>query len=298
MDIFYIDRRTGEKVREVVAGEGFLKWMYQTRGGLLTLELLAKRKLFSDLYGKLMDRPSSAKKIEQFVKDLAIDIKEAEVEDIESYRHFNDFFYRKLKKGARVVNMDRDVLASPADGRVLAYENIDIDRVVQVKGFEYKLSDFFASHDTAKEYEGGTCIVIRLCPADYHRYHFPDGGVPTKTVEIKGDYYSVNPIALNKVARLYCKNKRALSFLDSDNFGKVAYIEVGAACVGSMVQTYSPGSRVEKGDEKGYFKFGGSTVILFLKKDMVKVDKDITENTNKGFETKVNMGESLGGKRA
>jgi phosphatidylserine decarboxylase len=296
MDIFYIDRKTGQRVKEVVAGEKFLKWMYETKSGMAALELLAKKKFFSDIYGRLQDTKGSAKKIEGFVRDLSIDMTEAEVEDISKYNSFNDFFYRKLKPGSRMVNMDKSVLSSPADGRVFAYQGIDMDRVIQVKGFEYKLSDFFNDEAVAKEFDGGVCIVIRLCPADYHRYHFPDSGVPTKTVEIKGDYYSVNPIALNKVAELYCKNKRAISFLDSDNFGKIAYIEVGATCVGSMIQTYTPGQRAEKGDEKGYFRFGGSTVVLFLKRDTVKVDDDIIDNTSKGLESKVNMGESLGRK--
>lgn len=112
--------------------------------------------------------------------------------------------------------------------------------------------------------------------------------------ENKGDYYSVNPIALKAVSELFCKNKREWSIFNSDNFGDVLCIEVGATFVGSIMQTYVPGKRLKKGDEKGYFKFGGSTTILFFEKGKVKIDKDIIDQTNKGYETSVVLGEKIG----
>jgi phosphatidylserine decarboxylase len=294
MDIYYIDRETGEKRKEIVAGAGFLQWIYDTSMGNCLLEVMVKKKLFSMIYGKLQDLPFSKKKIEDFVTSLGIDMMEAERERIEDYAHFNDFFYRKLKKGARPVCEDEASLASPADGRVLAYDKIDMDQVVQVKGIHYKLSALFQDQDMARTYQGGTCIVVRLCPADYHRFHFPDSGTPESRKRIEGMYYSVNPVALKKVAEIYTQNKREITTFHSDHFGKIAIIEVGATCVGSIIQTYTSQEKVYKGQEKGYFKFGGSTVILFIESGKIQVDEDLLKNTENGLETKVNMGESLG----
>ncbi|MBB6218790.1 phosphatidylserine decarboxylase [Anaerosolibacter carboniphilus] len=294
MDIYYIDRKTGEKRKEIVAGDRFLRWIYDTSIGSCLLETIVKKKIFSTIYGKMQDMPFSKRKIEGFISALGIEMEEAERERIEEYEHFNDFFYRKLKKEARLVCKDMDCLASPADGRVLAYDKIDIHQVVQVKGIFYRLNELFRDEEMALSYQGGTCIVIRLCPADYHRFHFPDSGIPNASKRIEGMYYSVNPVALKKVAEIYTQNKREITPFYSDHFGEIAILEVGATCVGSIIQTYIPQKRVYKGQEKGYFKFGGSTVILFLQPGRIQVDEDLLRNTEAGFETKVNMGESLG----
>lgn len=294
MDIYYIDRKTGERKKEVVAGDKFLRWIYNTPSGKSILELILKKKLFSHVYGRLQDIPFSRRKILSFIKELDIEIQEAEIEDISKYKNFNDFFARKLKTDARPICSKEDSLISPADGRVLAYENINMNEVIQVKGSKYKLEELFQDKDIAMHYNGGCCIVVRLCPSDYHRFHFPDSGIPFYTKKIDGNYYSVNPIALNKIAEIYCQNKREITLFNSDHFGEMALIEVGATCVGSIIQTYKEGKKVKKGEEKGYFKFGGSTVIMFLQKDSVKIDEDIIKNTEAGIETKVNMGEKIG----
>lgn len=296
MDIYYIDRKRGEKKKEIVAGDKFLRWIYGTNLGNSILELLVKRKFFSSFYGKLQDVSFSRKKIERFVHDLSIDMKEAQREDIGDYKNFNEFFARKLKKEARPICEDPNTLISPADGRILAYENIHMDQVIQVKGSTYRLEEIFCDKRQASFYHGGVCIVIRLCPSDYHRFHFPDGGVPSPYRRIKGQYYSVNPMALNKIVGVYCQNKREITTFQSDHFGDMAMIEVGATCVGSIMQTYKEGKHVNKGEEKGYFKFGGSTVILFLEKEKIKMDEDLLYNTRNGMETKVNMGEGIGKK--
>jgi len=294
MEIYFIDRKTGEKKKETVAGDRLLNWTYDTRVGKSLLEVFIKRKLFSSIMGSYMDLPYSKKRIPSFVQELELDILEADREKPEEYASFNDFFARKLKPGARKIDMDRNSFISPADGRVLAYENIDIREVIQVKAFVYSLAELFQRDSLAKEYDGGTCIVVRLCPADYHRFHFPADGVPGESIAIKGQYYSVSPIALGKVANIYCQNKREYTILKTEDFGEVVLMEVGATCVGSIIQTYEAGKEVKKGDEKGYFKFGGSTTILFIKKGMLKVDEDIIKNTDAGIETRVLMGERIG----
>ena len=296
MDIYYIDRKTGEKKKEIVAGLKFLSWLYDNRVGKSTLKVLVRKKLFSSLYGKFQDFSFSKKKISKFISDLEIDMTEAKIEDLSVYKNFNEFFFRELKPNARPINCDDNILTSPADGKILAYENIDIDKIIQVKGMYYSLKDLISDSSIAYEYAKGTCIVVRLAPSDYHRFHFPTSGTISQTNRIDGLYNSVNPIALKSIANLYCQNKREYSMLKSDNFDDILMLEVGATCVGSIIQTYTPNSHVNKGDEKGYFKFGGSTVILFLKQGMLKIDEDIIKNTNEGFETKVNMGEKIGKK--
>ena len=278
---------------ENVAGGNYIKWSYGSPIGKSLTELLIKKKLFSKLYGLYCDTSLSKKKISKFIKDFNIDMSISS-SSISDFKNFNDFFIRALKNGARPISMDKNLLISPGDGRLFAYENISMNELVQVKGIHYSLSELIKDNDLAKDYEGGTCLVLRLCPTDYHRFHFIDSGIPLKNNFIKGNYYSVNPIALERIPKLYCQNKREWSVFKSDNFGDILHIEVGATCVGTIVQTYTENKRVNKGDEKGYFKFGGSTTIILLKKDVVKIDEDILNQTNLGYETMVLMGESIG----
>lgn len=280
---------------ENVAGEKYINWSYSSPLGKGFLELLIKKKFFSKIYGSYSDTSLSKKKIAPFIKDFNIDMNICN-ENISDFNSFNDFFIRTLNKDARPIHMDNNILPSPGDGRLFAFTDISINRLVQVKGINYSLSELIADNEIAKEYEGGICLVLRLCPTDYHRFHFVDSGIPLENNFIKGNYYSVNPIALERVAKLYCQNKREWSIFKSDNFGDIIHVEVGATCVGTIKQSYTHDKRVNKGDEKGYFKFGGSTTILFFKKDTIIIDEDILDQSALGFETKVLMGETIGRK--
>ncbi|MFZ7102686.1 MAG: phosphatidylserine decarboxylase [Peptococcaceae bacterium] len=289
LQIYYKDRETNKILQEKVAGERYLNWIYNDPLGRGLLEMLVKRKIFSYLYGKLQDCKFSKKKIPQFVKEYGIDIDECK-KDVSQFEHFNDFFYRELKTGARAVDPAEDRLVSPADGRAFVYEDIDIYSLFQIKGSPYSLVDLTGDAKLAGRYINGSCIIIRLCPVDYHRFHFPCSGTAEKAHETKGSYYSVNPIALNRKAEIYCQNKRHLTVLHGDCFDDILLLEIGATCVGSIIQTFVPRSRVAKGAEKGYFKFGGSTVMMFLQANTVKIDEDLLINSSKGLETKVKMG--------
>jgi phosphatidylserine decarboxylase len=280
---------------EKVAGDKYLKWCYESPIGKNLTELLIKKKLFSKIYGAYCDSVLSKRKVPKFIKEFNIDIN-ACLKSENEFNSFNDFFVRELNKESRPITEDENLLISPGDGRLFAYENISINKLLQVKGIHYTLSELIANDEIAKEYEGGTCLILRLCPTDYHRFHFIDDGIPHKSHFIKGNYYSVNPVAVERIPKLYCQNKREWSIFKSDNFDDVLHIEVGATCVGSIIQTYNPNSRIEKGTEKGYFKFGGSTTILFFKKNTIKVDEDIITQTNKGFECMVLMGSIIGRK--
>lgn len=293
MPIYYLERKTGEKKEEIVAGGKYLNWLYESKSGF-PIVTLVKRKLFSVIYGMLQDTVFSRKKIKNFITSLEIDMTEAKIEDPLCYLSFNDFFSRELKTQSRTIDPDPRVLVSPADGRVLAWENIDANRLIQVKGSTYSLEALLRSQDLARKYDQGTCVVIRLCPADYHRFHFPAAGIPSAAQSINGSYYSVNPVALKKVPRIYCENKRELTIFRTEHFGEIILLEVGATFVGSIIQTYTPGQQVAKGLEKGYFKFGGSTVIMLIEKSWLAIDQDILLNTSDGLETKISMGERIG----
>lgn len=293
MKIVYINRETNILEEEKVAGKSYLQWLYQSPLGMGLLEIFVKKKLFTYFFGKLQDMPRSRKKIAPFIKEFNIDMKEYE-KKAEEFTSFNDFFYRKINPSARPITQDIDKLASPADGRLLAFENINLDAVTQVKGNFYSLKELIGNHELAMEYDKGTYVAIRLCPLDYHRYHFPDSGIAEEAKEINGSYYSVNPIALNSKAKVYCQNKRQITVFHSDNFDDILLIEVGATCVGSIIQTYKANTSLTKGTEKGYFKFGGSTFLMFFKPNTITIDNDLIVNTEKGIETKIKMGEALG----
>ena len=289
------NRKTKEYEIEQVAGDKYLKWTYTNPVGKSVMKLFIRKKLFSSFYGRYSSSRLSARKIPGFIKKFNINMDPYETPD-KKYQSFNDFFIRKLAEEKKHIDSNPDNLISPGDGRLTVYTNINMDNLVQVKGLTYSLRELTKNPSISGIYEGGTCMILRLAPTDYHRFHFIDDGICTKTHKIKGKYYSVNPIALQRIPRLFCENKREWSVFSTKNFKDVLYIEVGATCVGTIVQSYTPNVSVNRGDEKGYFKFGGSTVILFFKKNAVKVHKDILYQSSLGYETKVNFGEVIGEK--
>lgn len=291
--IEYYNRKDKKYEIEKIAGDKYINWIYSSPVGMSLLEIIIKKKFFSKAYGYFCDSKASKKKITSFINDFNIDASMFE-KKMDDFKSFNDFFTRKLKKEARLVDYARESLISPGDGKITAYENIKLDKIVHIKGGIYKLSELINNEVISKEFSEGSCLILRLCPTDYHRYHFIDSGTCTESFKIRGDYYSVNPIALSKVPEIYCRNERQWSVFDTENFGHVLYIEVGATCVGSIIQTYKPKVSINKGDEKGYFKFGGSTIVMMFQKDKVKIDSDIIYQTQKGFETAVIMGEKIG----
>jgi phosphatidylserine decarboxylase len=291
--IKYYNRKENKYEIEKVLGEKYLNWSYSSPSGIGLVELLLKKKVFSKLYGYYCDTKFSCKKIDSFIEDFQIDMSMYKKAS-DKYSSFNEFFIRALNPDARIIPTEDNVLISPCDGKISAYENIDPDNLVQIKGFTYSLKELLADNEVYKLYTGGTCLIFRLCPTDYHRFHFIDSGICSDTTKISGHYYSVNPVALKNVKKLFCQNKREWSIFHSDNFSDVIYMEVGATCVGSIIQNYTPNSKVTKGEEKGYFKFGGSTVILFFKKDVLKISEEIIAQTQLGFETSVYLGEKIG----
>ena len=289
-EIKYVNRQTGEIEVEKVAGEAYLKWLYYNPLGKISAKTIVKNKFLSEYYGKQMDKPESKFKIPEFINNFDINLEESEKQYFDS---FNDFFVRKLKPEARPVNTEKNSITSPADGKIIAFPNLKETDNFFVKGKQFDIKKFFENEDIYKKYENGTMLIIRLCPTDYHRYHFPIDGFVKNDIKIQGDYLSVSPYAVKQNIDIYFNNKRSYSEMDTDNTGTVVMAEIGATMVGSIIQTFEENSPIKKGEEKGYFEFGGSTVILFFEKDKISIDEDILENSKKGFETQVFMGEKI-----
>lgn len=288
--IKYIERASGEIKQETVPGKGMLKWLYSSATGKAALHLLVKRKAISEIGGWYMDTKMSAKRIPGFIAEHHINIDE--FQNAGNYKTFNQFFYRKLKSGARTI---QEGIISPADGKILVFPSLKDVRSFFIKGSEFSLDDFLLNGELAQKYKDGAMAIVRLAPPDYHRYHFPATGEASESIKIKGHYFSVSPLALRKSLEIFCQNKREYCTLATDDFGKIIIVDIGATMVGSIIQTYQTG-QVKKGDEKGYFAFGGSTLVLLFEKDRIKFDADLIKNTREGLETSIAMGEQIASK--
>ncbi len=289
--IKYIDRQSGQLITENPPGEGYLKFLYHNPFGKLALHLVVKRKFLSSWYGSIKDKPKSVEAIQEFVDDLNIDMNEA-VRPIEEYNSFNEFFYRKLKPEARPIG---EGLVSPADAKLIAFEDVDEVNKFFVKGQRFTLKEYFQSEMLANQYENASLFIFRLAPNDYHRYHFPFSGMVSESTKIKGRYFSVSPYALAaNFTKVFCENKREYLTLATEEKGEIILSPVGATMVGTIHETFTPNTHVKKGDEMGYFAFGGSTVVMLVDKSKVTIDPDILENTKNKIETAVKMGERIG----
>lgn len=287
--IQYYNRHTGEIETETVYGEGFLRWAYGNPLGRLTVELAVKQAWFSRWYGWRMDRPVSRAKVAPFIENYGLDAAEF-ADPAASFASFNEFFYRKLKPEARPVDADPQVVVFPADGRHLAIMDVDAARDFYIKGQRFDLPAFLGDAALAGAFAGGAMLISRLCPVDYHRYHFPVGGVAGAPVPINGPLYSVSPLALRRRLAIFWENKRARTLIESPVFGKVIVMDIGATCVGSMHSTYRAGP-VEKGQEKGYFSFGGSCLVTLFQAGRIQFDADLLEYSARSTEVYARIGE-------
>ena len=277
----------GKYEREMIYGEKWMRIIYENPVGSATLLHLAKRKAISRLYGRYCRTSFSARKIPKFIEDYKIDMTGCE----ESYKNFSDFFSRE-KKGVFFPDKP-NVLGSPCEGLVSVYTDISTEKLISAKGCIFSLSELFGDNSLAEAYQGGAMLRIRLTPANYHRMHFFDDGKVTSLKFLDGDLFSVSPIALNRVMRLYCRNKRALVLFSSLNFGDVVIVEVGATFVGSIVHCFSEGDYVRRGQQASYFLPGGSLVLVFFKKGAFVPNKPLATQTLAGYETKIWLGDVL-----
>lgn len=283
----YIER--DGSVREETSGQDkLLAALYNHAAGRLLIKPFTGR-AFSRLIGRFMDSRASARLIPHFIRTLGIDMEEYE-EAV--YRTYNEFFTRRIRPGARAADPDPGVLVSPSDGKVSVYPITGRGSFI-IKHTAYTLKTLLRDLKLAERYEGGYLFLIRLTVDDYHRYCYPGDGTAGGSRVIAGSLHTVNPIA-NEYFPIYKENTREYTRIRTERFGDLLQMEVGAMCVGRIVNERRRGP-VKKGEEKGRFEFGGSTVILLVQKDAVTVREDLLLNTQRGFETKIHMGDMIAG---
>lgn len=292
MQIQLYDRKTQNLINENAYKAEGLHFLYHTRRGRVLTSSVLKRRFISAAYGRYMKTKGSTAKIPEFIKHYQIDLDEIK-RPMHSFVSFNDFFIRELKTQARPLDTNPQHLISPADARLLAFA-IDGKLQLPVKGFWYSLGQLVGNEQLAGEYADGWCLIYRLAPSDYHRYHYIDDGFQEKVTILNGPLHSVNPIALRSVDHILATNYRELTVLHTANFGNVLHIEVGALFVGKVVQRYNGRHEFKRGEEKGWFEFGGSTVIQLFKAGTIKPDSDILDYSVKGIETLVKVNERVG----
>ena len=289
MDYYHRYRKRIEK--EKVWKEGTLRWLYgDSCIAKSVLSVFVKRLIFSYLCGIGMRTRRSARKIVGFIREYDVDSTEFEKRPEEFYS-FQDFFCRKLKKTARPIASEGVIF--PSDGRHMGFQKVDEKSCFWVKGQRFELETLLGDPSLAKRYQEGTLVLSRLCPADYHRFHFPISGIPGKSRLISGPLFSVHPIALRAYAQALFQNKRMVTIVETESWGSVVLVEVGATCVGSIRQTYTPGRFYAKGSEKGFFSMGSSLVTLF-EPGRVLLAEDLRVKTAEGYELYAHMGDGMG----
>ena len=247
-----------------------LRFLYHTVIGRRILWILVHPSV-SVFVGKFMDSRLSRCLIRGFVKKNHIDVSEYQQEE---YRCFNDFFCRHIRPELRPVDMKPEHLIAPCDGLLSVYR-MEQERIIPVKQSAYTLRELLRSEELAKEFEDGWCLVYRLCVHHYHRYCYVDSGIKGENVFLPGKLQTVRPIALRQ-KNVFCENSREYTVMETEHFGRIVQMEVGALLVGKIANHDGPGP-VERGKEKGTFLYGGSTVIVLLKKDAVSLTPDEEE---------------------
>lgn len=292
-ELLYFDRYESCLRREGIYGEKPLRWAYETLVGRICLEGIIKRRWFSRLYGRWADSSYSSREIEPFIRRFNLDAGEFQSAP-RSFRTFNEFFFRKLKPESRPIDPAEDSVIFPADGRHLFIPDLSKDHHLYAKGQRFNLAQLLGDTTLAARYSSGSAILSRLCPTDYHRFHFPLGGDCGDSKLINGSLYSVNPIALSRSISYIFENKRQITPVTHPEFGEYLFLEIGATNVGSIVSTARSGTSVRKGDEKGYFRFGGSMVITLFQPGAFKAAPDLEEHSSGGVELYARMGDRMG----
>lgn len=267
--------------------ERTLKFLYKTVSGRMVLKLLT-RPVVSKVTGKVLDSRLSAFAAKNAIKKRKI---ETEMLEKSKFKSYNDFFTRKLKEGGRTVDMMPQALISPCDSKLSAY-TIGKDSSFVIKGTPYTVNDLLGGDGIYKEYIGGTCLIFRLAVDDYHRYCYFDNGKKGANTYLKGVLHTVHPIVVGEY-NIYKRNCREYTVMDTENFGKVVQVEVGAMMVG-RIKNFHGAHSFKRGEEKGMFEFGGSTIVLLLKENAAILDEDILHNSANGVETIVKYGEKIG----
>jgi len=300
-DVILVHNRANGKLEEEKIPDYIkvsMRLMYTTGAGRSAVENTRVKKILAHLtekQGKKYNNPLSLKEIPHFVEYHHLNTDEM-LDDMSSFKNFNEFFYRKLKPSARPLgSTDPNVAVSPSDCRMHVFPTIDSATQLWIKGKHFNLKNLVDDPQLERYFDGGSVVICRLAPQDYHRYHSPVNGVigDFRMFET-GTYFTVNPMAIREHVDVYTENKRGTTIISSEEFGNVLFVSVGATMVGSIGYSVKTGDRVNKGDEMGWFAFGGSTVLLFFAKGRIQFDDDLLVNSGKPIETLVAMGNTIG----
>lgn len=275
----YYDLKTNKYI-EIEENNRGLNFLYSNVFGRIILKIVISKPI-RNIYNKYMTSKYSLKKIDKFIKNNNINMDEYQEEN---YKSFNDFFIRKIKDDKRKVSKG---LFAIADSKLSVYK-IDDNSSFKVKNSIYTIDELLQSDGSS--FKDGYALIFRLCVDDYHHYVYPDDGEVLSNKHINGVLHTVQPLAFKKY-KVFSENDREVTFLNTKKYGEMAYIEVGAMMIGKIVNENV--TKFKIGEEKGHFEFGGSTVILLFKKDQIKINKKIIENSKKEIETIVKLGDSL-----
>jgi phosphatidylserine decarboxylase len=289
--IYVIDRQTGKKIEEKVFGGGALKTLYGSVFAKPLVHFISRIPLVSSLYGFWQNQFFTKRNILPFIETYHVDASEFRI-PVNEFRSFNDFFIRKLKPECRPIDSGTNTAIMPADGRYRFFQDISAVDGFVVKGEKFNITTLLGDEKLSQRYARAAMVMARLCPVDYHRFHFPVNSVAGPCRLINGYLYSVNPIAVRQNIHIFTQNKRVITELDSPEFGKVLFIEIGATNVGTINQTYEANFTYQKGDEKGYFSFGASALIVLFEPGRITFDPDLVAQSE--FEILCKMGTRMG----
>lgn len=280
------DRQTKKISIENQYKENILNYIYNNICGRILLKIWFSLPIYSKIVARSKKSKKSIKDIEPFIQKHNIKIEQFEDK---KYISFNDFFIRKYKKQYLNIDSKKNSLIAPAESKLLVYK-IEKDLKIKIKSSIYDLYEIVKENNIETTFMDGYILIFRLAVTDYHRYIFIDNGKIIKSQKIKGKLHTVSSIS--DKYKIYKENTREVNYIDYSNLGKTIQIEVGAMQVGKIVNNKK--EVFEKGEEKGYFEYGGSTIILIIKKDKVEIDSDILENSKLEVETKIRLGERIG----
>lgn len=281
----------GKLTSEQTEYASMLSFLYTTTVGHWVCNLINRRSI-NKLYALYQNSGISKHAIAPFIKKHNIAMDDFE-QPSDGYQSFNDFFIRKLKPGRRPIDANPKTIIAPADSKLLVIPQITQHTTFFVKGKPFNLVSFLQDPHKAAEYLNGTMLIFRLAPYDYHRFHFPASGMPGAPYTVTGRFDSVNPVVYKAGYQPLISNERHLIELQTKDFDTILMIPVGAMLVGKIVETYTPNHPIDKGAEAGYFAFGGSTVVLLFKPEIINPKPHFIENSMQGFETIVKMGEAI-----
>lgn len=286
------NRRAKEYFTPIVYKERATTFFHENFIGRFLMKHIASNPLVSVLLSQSKFKEESKKEIVPFIQRYNIDVSQF-LDPVSSYKTFNEFFIRRLKPDARPITNKKRLLASPADSQLSVYQNIGPQCSFTVKGTVFTVDRLLGDKNKAKEYANGTLLLFYLAPNDYHRYHYPTNGTLHKTYRKGNKLFAVNRFAFENGFRPFDYNVRDINIMENKYLGEFMMVEIGATLIGRMEHTNTvPGEKV-KGDEKGYFSFGGSSVILLFKENTIKVDDDILEQLLAGHSVFVHQGEDI-----